>query len=90
MQFGALRVPRSDTLVFLSGCHAAADVALRLVDFHDRLDLLIEIVVDVFQPFGEIFMYSAFADPKFLCSRADSGPVLYNVYCQIASTFLDT
>ena len=76
-------------LIFSSCRHAAADVALGLVEIQHLPNLGIQGGIDRSQSFGEILVYGAFGDPELLCRCTDGSLVLNNVHRQIAGAFLD-
>lgn len=76
-------------LIFSSCRHAAADVALGLVDIKQLPHLMIQCGVNCFQSLCEILVYGAFGDPELLCRCTDGSLVLNNVHRQIAGAFLD-
>lgn len=46
--------------VFLTGCHTAPYMPLRLIDFQDVADFLRQMMIDLRKTFCEIFMYSRY------------------------------
>ena len=67
----ALQENASLPAIFSARGHAAADVALRLVLLHHRLDLQIERAVPVRQPLGEVLVDRRFADAEMPRRGAD-------------------
>ena len=77
------------TLIFLSGGHAASDMAFGLVLLQNGLHLQRERPVILGQPLGQVLMYGRFADPKLFCRSANRGAVFDDVHSQIAGSLLD-
>ncbi len=60
----------SDSLVFFSRGHSAANVPLCLVHIKQRLDLVIQRRVEMLQPFSDVFMYRCCGRERFSgCGR---------------------
>lgn len=66
--------------VFPARSHAAPDMALCFVVFQNAAHLAVELRIDIFQPFGDIFMYRTFADPEFACRTAHGCLVFYDIF----------
>ena len=76
-------------LIFSSCSHAAADVALGLVDIKQFPDLMIQSRADCFQPLGEILVYGAFGNVKLLCGGSYRSFVLNDVFGKIAGALFN-
>ena len=76
------------SLVFYSGCHAAADMALGLVFIQHRFGLMVKRGVYALQTLGQVLMYCGFADAEFFRGGADGGSVFYYVSACAASADL--
>ena len=85
----ALQGSASVPAIFSARGHAAADVALRLVLLHHRLDLQIERAVPVRQPLGEVLVDRRFADAEMLRRGTDGGVGLDDVHSQLTGSLLN-
>ena len=69
--------------VFFFCCKSASYMPLGLVGFQNAFHLPVQPGIHVFQPFGHIFMYGAFAYAKLAGSAAHGGLVLHNIRPQL-------
>ena len=67
-------------LVFALCRHAAADVALRLVDGQHVAHLLVQAEVHVAQPLRHVLMYRGFADAELLRGAPDRRLVPHDIF----------
>ena len=74
--------------VFFSRRHSAPDMALRLVDFKNRLNLPVKLGVNVFQAFAYVFMYRAFAHAEFFGGASDGRAAFNNILTELYGAFL--
>ena len=74
--------------VFFSRSHSASDMALRFIDFENRLDLPVKLRIDVFQAFAYVFMYRAFAHAEFFGGASYSRAALNDIFAKLYGAFL--
>ena len=75
--------------IFLSRCHPAPDVTLRLVCVEDFAGLAGKGGVDLEEAFGDILMYRTLTDPKLFRSLPHSRVILYNIISNLHGSFLN-
>ena len=75
--------------VFLSCCHAAADMALSRVDVQDGADLGIKQAVALRQSLGKVLVDRGFGDAKMLRRSAHRSTGFDHVHSQFAGSFFD-
>ena len=66
--------------------HPAPDMTLRFVVFQNAAYLMVQLWIYVFQPFGDVFMYRAFAYAEFARCTAHRRLVFYNVFAEFYRT----
>ena len=72
------------SLVFFTGGHATADVALGLVFFQNLLGLQVQLPVELRQPLGDILMHCGFTDAELMGRLPHGGFVFYDVQGEVA------
>ena len=77
-------------MVFAACCHAAADVAFRLVLRQKLPDLCVQRRIAVRKPLDQVLMYRGLADAELLGGGADRRPVFNHVHSQLAGAFFNT
>ena len=75
--------------IFLSRCHPAPDVTLRLVCVEDFAGLAGKGGVDLEEAFGDVLMYRTLADPKLLRRLPHSRVILNYIYSNLHGSLLN-
>ena len=75
--------------IFLSRSHPAPDMPLGLVHIQHLARFSGKGRIDLEEPFGDIFMYRTFTDPKPLRRLPHSRVILYDIISNLHGSFLN-